>query len=346
MRSTYRALPAALALALPLTLGACGGSGEAVSPLSGDAASGEPTGAETGAASPSASPSASAGEAVPVSGVTERTLSHTQADVTVLSAEVSYETPGSKTGDMPDPLPGDVPYLYVEVKVANRLLNEGLLLQDGIYLDLGTGELLPNTLRTDASGNIDPGTTADGWYGFELPGPDAPVEDAVLVLGELDRRQDLLPLTGEQPEPEYPKEIDVKSPGIVLTGSVDDHDGQCPMDVEITDATLAHWVGFDEDGSSYQTEQAAADSLMVWLNFDISTRPDGVGCFLHTQDELHLVVDGERRGDSPRIHETGIVDSGTTDQQFLVYEVPADAEVEIEWGNIEGRTVLTEIPVP
>ena len=342
MRSTHRALPAAIALALPLTLSACGGAGEAVSPLSGEAA------ASSGAASdvPSPSPSASAGDATPVSGVTERTVSHAQADITVLSAEVSYETPGSKTGEMPDPLPGDVPYLYVEVKVANRLLNEWLLLQDGIFLDLGTGELLPNMLRTGATDNIAPGTTADGWYGFELPGADAPVEDAVLVLGELDRRQDLLPLTGEQPEAEYPKEISVKSPGRVLTGSVDDHDGQCPMEVEITGATLAHWVGFDEGGSSHLTEQAGADTLMVRLDLDVSTGPDAVGCFLHAEDELHLMIDGQRRGDSPRLHETGIVDGGTTAQQYLVYEVPADAEVALEWGNLEGRTVVTEIPLP
>jgi hypothetical protein len=342
MRSTYRALPAAFALALPLALNACGGAGEAVSPLSGESAPQEPT----GAASPDASPSPGAGEARPVDGVTERTVSHMQADVTVLSAEVSYETPYSKSGDSPDDVPGDVPYLYVEVKVVNRLLNDGLLLQDGIFLDLGNGERLPNVLRTDATGNIGAGTTANGWYGFELPGPDAPVEDAVLVLGELDRRQDLLPLTGEQPEPEYPKEIDVTSPGKVLTGSVDDSRGQCPMDVKITGATLAHWVGFDQGGSSYQTDQAEAGNLMVHLDLDVTVPVDQPSCFIHTGDELHLVIDGERRGDSPRLDETRNVQGGTTAKQYVTYEIPADARVEIEWGNIEGRTVLTEIPVP
>lgn len=345
MRSIYRALPAAivLTLTLPLALSACGADGEAVSPLDGEAAaSAEPTGAG-GDPSTSASPSPSAVAATPVSGVTERTVSHTQADVTVLSAEVSYETPASKSGEMPDPLPGDVPYLYVEVKVANRLLNQGLLLQDGIFLDVGAAELIPNVLRTAAVDNIDAGTTADGWYGFELPGPDTAVEDAVLVLGELDRRQDRLPLTGAQPEPEYPQEISVTSPGTVLTGQVDD--GQCPMKVEVTDATLAHWVGFDKDGSSYATEQAAADNLMVRLDLDVSTPPDAVSCFIAVGDELHLVVDGERRGDLPVFYEAGNVDAGTTAQQFVVYEIPADAEVELEWGNLDGRTVLTEIPV-
>jgi hypothetical protein len=118
------------------------------------------------------------------------------------------------------------------------------------------------------------------------------------------------------------------------------------MEVEITGATLAHWVGFDEGGSSHLTEQAGADTLMVRLDLDVSTGPDAVGCFLHAEDELHLMIDGQRRGDSPRLHETGIVDGGTTAQQYLVYEVPADAEVALEWGNLEGRTVVTEIPLP
>ncbi|MBL0886560.1 hypothetical protein [Myceligenerans indicum] len=344
MRSIPRTLPAVLALALPLTLAACGGDGEAVSPLSGEAATQDE---QTDAADDqAASASPGTGAPIPVAGVTERTVAHVQADVTVLSAEVSYETPGSKTGDMPDELPGEVPYLYVQVKVTNRLLNEGLLLQDGIYLDLGTGDLLPNVLNTDASGNIDPGTTASGWYGFELPGPDAPVQDAALVLGELDRRQDTLPLTGEVPEPEYPRTIHVESPGTVLTGEAGGSQEQCPMSVKITDATLAPWIGFDRDGTSYLTEQAAADSLMVLLELDASTPKGAISCFVAIGDELHLVVDGERRGDLPQFYEAGVVPEGTTDQQFVVYEIPADARVELEWGNLTGKTVLTEIPVP
>lgn len=342
MRSTHRALPAVLALALPLALSACGG-GETVSPLDGEAAA-SATSAGGGTEGTSPGPSPSPGQVTPVSGVTERTVSHAAADITVLSAEVSYETPASKSGEMPDPLPGDVPYLYVEVQVTDRLLNEGLLLQDGIFLDIGAPELLPNVLRTPATNNIDAGTTADGWYGFELPGPDTAVEDAVLVLGELDRRQDRLPLTGEQPAPEYPQEISVKSPGTVLTGQVDD--GQCPMQVKITAAELAHWIGFDKDGSSYSTEQAAADSLMLRLDLDVSTPADAVSCFIAVGDELHLVVDGERRGGGPAFYELGNVDAGTTAQQFVVYEIPADADVELEWGNIDGKTVLTEIPLP
>ena len=117
------------------------------------------------------------------------------------------------------------------------------------------------------------------------------------------------------------------------------------MQVKVTDAELAHWVGFDKDGSSYSTEQAAADSLMLRLDLDVSTPANEVSCFIAAGDELHLVVDGERRGDVPEFYELSNVDAGTTAKQFVVYEIPADADVELEWGNIGGTTVLTEIPL-
>ncbi|MCA5892516.1 hypothetical protein LEP48_04000 [Isoptericola sp. NEAU-Y5] len=342
MHRTVRAAAVGMALTLPFAVGACGGpADEAVSPLAGTSSDPAPTG-DAGSEDVAAD-AAAVDVARVVDAITERTVAHRAADVTVLGGEVSYETPDTWVDDGAEPVLGEVLHLYLEVEVANRLLNTGLLLQDGIYLDLGTGEPVENVVRTDATGNIADGAVAEGWYGFELPAADVDLDQAALVLGELDRRKDRLPLSGEVPAPEYPRAVTVDSPGRI---QVWPGDGTCPMDVEITGATLAHWFGFDEDGRSSETDQAAADSLMLRIDLDASV-PVGPGsCFIGAVDDVRLVIDGDRRGDIPQLENTNNVAGGTTEPEYLIYEIPADAEVEIEWGRLDGETVRTAVPLP
>lgn len=184
--------------------------------------------------------------------------------------------------------------------VANRLNHTPLLINEGIFLDPGTGDLIAHTGRSAAIDVIPEGATATGWYGFALP-DGTELDDPALVLGEPGHRRERLPLTGRVPEPEYPKPIEVASPGTVHT-----RDG-CPLEVAVAEAYLAHSVGFDHDGRSHTTEQAGADRLMLYLGLAVTAPPGSVACFIDTSGggDVHLVVDGVRLGDIPELEGTG-----------------------------------------
>lgn len=318
----------AIALALPVFAGCT--ADDPVAPLAGQDAGQQ--------VDPRSDPPAAPGADAPAD-FTPRSVNHRHGEITVTGIEISDEIPD--TYGEAAAQHGDVSYAYLSVTVANQLNGTSLLIQDGIFLDLGNGELIPHTGRNPVVRGISAGATDDGWYAFELPA-EASLTEAELVLGEPGQRQERLPLTGSVPEPEYPKPIDVASPGTVLTRN------GCPLEVEVTEAYLAHYVGFDENGKSHTTQQAAADRLKLYLGIAVTAPPGSGMCFIGTASggDVHLIVDGERRGDIPDLNSTTNVPEGTTAHQYLVFDVPGTGQVEIEWGRLGGEQTRIEVPVP
>jgi hypothetical protein len=319
----------ALAAACALTMLAGCTSEEPVAPLAGQDA-GQPLASRANA------PQTSGADTL--ADFTPRSVVHRNGEITVTGIEISDESPDTYGEEASRP--SEVDHAYLSVKVSNQLNHMPLLIQDGIFLDLGSGELIPHTGRNPAINVISAGTTVDGWYAFALP-EGARLAAAELVLGEPGYRQERLPLTGEVPESEYPKNIEVASPGTVLTRNA------CPLEVEVTEAYLAHWVGFDHNGKSYATDQATTDQLKLYLGIAVTAPPGSGGCFIGTASggDVHLIVDGERRGDFPELNSTTNVAEGTTAHQYLVYDIPASGEVEIEWGRLGGEQVRIPVPV-
>ncbi|MGC5030333.1 hypothetical protein [Micromonospora sp. DT229] len=324
----------ALAVAIPVLAAGCA-TEEPVAPLDGQQAAVNPD------AEPEPSPTP--GAPVPLEGFLPRSISYLNAEIAVTGVEVSQQIPRSY-GDTTNPAEyGDAHYAYLAVKVTNRLNFTTVLIQDGVFLSLADGEPIP----LDGSGSpatdvIAPGASANGWYAFELPAG-ATLADASLLFGPAGHRQERLPLIGDLPNPEYPKAITVASPGTVLTGN-----SGCPLKVEVEEAYLAHWVGFDEDGRSHTTKQAEVGRLKLHLGLAVTGPADRSGCFIATGSggDVHLIVDGDRLGDYPELSGTTNVSAAATDRQYLVFDIPDSGQVEIEWGGLGGKQVRIPVPLP
>ncbi|MBL6277515.1 hypothetical protein JMF97_15250 [Micromonospora fiedleri] len=328
----YQAI--ALAVAIPVLAAGCA-TEEPVAPLDGQQA------AANLDTEPDTSPTP--GAPVPLTGFVPRSISYLNAEITVTGVEVSQQTPRSYGNATGTPEYGDAHYAYLAVKVANQLNFTTFLVQDGVFLALADDELVPlDSSGSPATDVIAPGATATGWYAFELPAG-ASLERASLVFGPAGHRQERLPLIGDLPTPEYPKAITVASPGTVLTGN-----SGCPLKVEVEEAYLAHWVGFDEDGRSHTTKQAEAGRLKLHLGLAVTGPANRSGCFIATGSggDVHLIVDGDRLGDYPELGGTTNVAAGATDRQYLVYDIPDSGQVEIEWGRLGGKQVRIPVPLP
>ncbi|GLZ77440.1 hypothetical protein Afil01_22470 [Actinorhabdospora filicis] len=275
---------------------------------------------------------ADAGAAGAPDGFSARSVAYMNADIDVTGMSVGTRVPAGWGADSTLTKKA----VYLRVKVTNRLQHAMLLLDDGIYLDPGDGKEIPlGDSDDDITGAFDPGAGAEGWYAFELPGT---MTAPALVLGKPDARRERLPLTGNVPAPEYPKTLNLTS---TLTVRYDD----CVLTVKPEKAYLAHWVGFEHEGISEHTEQAAKDRLKLYLGVTLTAAASSNGCFVYDQD-VRLVVDGKLQSGLPELSSANKVDAGASSHDYVVFDVPASGQVAVEWGRQGSAPQRLTIPVP
>jgi hypothetical protein len=224
----------------------------------------------------------------PVAGFEERDATFANLTYTVVDAHVSNQDLRSYAEDTAPEATG-TSHVILDVQVANPTGRQIESDADAISLELGDDAAgVADDFLTDATGFIPANETVDGFLAFEID-VDAPVAEAVVVLGAAPDRRVRLPLTGEVPEPAFPIEL-------TASGTAD---GTGPTNggtirFELLDATLFDDLPHGET-TSPTGERADEDEVFVQVHLR-ATKIDGRGSDLLTDGAFRLLVDGVPRG--------------------------------------------------
>ena len=223
-----------------------------------------------------------------VAGFEERDATFANLTYTVVDAHVSNQDLRSYA-EGTEPEATDTSHLILDVQVANPTGRQIQSDADAISLEVGEDTAgVADDFLTDAAGIIPANETVDGFLAFEID-VDAPVAEAVLVLGAAPDRTVRLPLTGEAPEPDFPIELTVSG---TADGTGPTNGGT--ISFELLDATL-----FDDlphgDTTSPTGERADEDEIFLQVHLR-ATKIDGRGNDLLSDDAFRLLVDDVPRG--------------------------------------------------
>ena len=306
----------ATGVVLLLALVACGGD-DSGSPTTTVASSSTTTEAEGAALSDEQ-----------VDGFEEREVTFSNLTYTLLDAHVSNQDLRSYS-EGTDPEASETSHLILDVQVANPTGRQIESRADAISLEVGDDSAgVADDFLTDATGFIAANETVDGFLAFEVD-DDAPVEDAVLVLGSAPDRPARLPLTGEVPEPELPIEVSVSGTA----------DGVGPTNggtirFELLDATL-----FEDlpHGDTTSPTGERADEGEIFLQVHLrATKIDGRGNDVLSNQAFRLVVDGVPRGP----FDSAIAPDGSTPSPTAEPSVAVDVWVLFAVDSDAGTYVL------
>ena len=223
-----------------------------------------------------------------VDGFEERDVTFANLTDTVLDAKVSNQDLRSYAEGAEPEATGTL-HLILDVQVANPTGRQIENDADAISLELGNDTIgVADDFLTEATGFIPANETVDGFLAFEVD-VDAPVAEAVLVLGAAPDRPVGLPLTGEVPEPDFPIELTVSG---TADGTGPTNGGTIRF--ELLDATL-----FDDlphgDTTSPTGERADEGEIFVQVHLR-ATKIDGRGNDVLADSAFRLLVDGVPRG--------------------------------------------------
>ena len=223
-----------------------------------------------------------------VAGFEERDVTFANLTYKVLDAHVSNQDLRSYA-DGGEPEATDTSHLILDVQVANPTGRQIESDADAISLEVGNDTAgVADDFLSDATGFIPANETVDGFLAFEVD-VDAPVAEAVLVLGAAPDRPARLPLTGVVPEPNFPIELRVSG---TANGTGPTNGGTIRF--ELLDATL-----FDDlphvDTTSPTGERADEGEIFLQVHLR-ATKTDGRGNDLLADNAFRLLVDGVPRG--------------------------------------------------
>ena len=224
----------------------------------------------------------------PVAGFEERDVTFANLTYTVVDAHVSNQDLRSYAEDT-EPEATGTSHLILDVQVANPTGRQIESDADAISMEVGddTAGVAADFL-TDATGLIPANETVDGFLAFEVD-VDAPVAEAVLILGAAPDRPVRLPLTGDVPEPAFPVELTVSG---TADGTGPTNGGTIRF--ELLGATL-----FDDlphgDTTSPTGERSDEGKFFVQVHLR-ATKINGRGNDLLGINAFRLLVDGVPRG--------------------------------------------------
>lgn len=223
-----------------------------------------------------------------VAGFAEREATFANLTYTVVGAHVSNQDLRSYA-EGTEPEATETSHLILDVQVTNTTSRQIESNADAISLEVGDDTAgVADDFLTDATGFIPANETVDGFLAFEVD-VDAPVAEAVLVLGATPDRTVRMPLTGDVPETDFPVEFTVNGSA---EGTGPTNGGTIRF--ELLDATL-----FDDlphgDTTSPTGERADEDEAFLQIHLR-ATKIDGRGNDALGDDAFRLLVDGVRRG--------------------------------------------------
>lgn len=223
-----------------------------------------------------------------VAGFDERDATFANLTYTVVEARVSNQDLRSYA-EGTEPEATGTWHLILDVQVANPTGRQIESDADAISLEVGDETAgVADDFLTDATGFIPANETVDGFLAFEI-GVDAPVAEAVLVLGAAPDRRVRLPITGDVPEPDLPIELTVSG---TADGTGPTNGGTIRF--ELLDATL-----FDDlpHGDTTSPTGERADEGEIFLQVHLrATKIEGRGGDLLGDGAFRLLVDGVPRG--------------------------------------------------
>lgn len=281
----------------------------------------------------------------PVDGFEEREVTFGNLTYTVVDAHVSNQDLRSYA-DGAESEATDTAHLILDVQVANPTGRQIESDADAISLEVGNDSAgVTDDFLTDVTGFIPANETIDGFLAFEVE-PDAPVDEAVLVLGIAPDRPARLPLTGDVPENDFPVDVTV-------SGSAD---GTGPTNggtirFELLDATLFADLPHG-DATSPTGERADEGEIFLQIHLR-ATKIEGRGNDLLSDDAFRLVVEGVPRGpfDSATAADgstaTPTAEPNVAVDAWVLFAVDAGAESYVlEVGDLDETPGSLPIEIP
>jgi hypothetical protein len=223
-----------------------------------------------------------------VVGFEEREVTFANLTYTVIDAHVSNQDLRSYA-EGTEPEATGTSHLILDVQVANPTGRQIESDADAISLEAGDDTAgVADDFLTDATGFIPANETIDGFLAFEVD-VDAPVAEAVLVLGAAPDRTVRLPLTGAVPEPDFPIPLTVSG---TADGTGPTNGGTIRF--ELLDATLFDDLPHGET-TSPTGERADEGEIFVQVHLR-ATKIDGRGNDILSDGAFRMLVDGVPRG--------------------------------------------------
>ena len=280
-----------------------------------------------------------------VAGFEQREVTFANLTYTVIDAHVSNQDLRSYA-EGTEPEATGTSHLILDVQVANPTGRQIESDADAISLEAGDDTAgVADDFLTDATGFIPANETIDGFLAFEVD-VDAPVAEAVLVLGAAPDRTVRLPLTGAVPEPDFPIPLTVSG---TADGTGPTNGGTIRF--ELLDATLFDDLPHGET-TSPTGERADEGEIFVQVHLR-ATKIDGRGNDILSDGAFRMLVDGVPRGpfDSATAPTgstpTPTAEPGVAVDSWVLFAIDAGADTYVlEVGDLDEAPGSIPIELP
>jgi len=327
----------AVSVLVAIMLVACGGGGASPQATPSTSDSTEPTAPTSEAATDQV-------VTTPVEVTTPQTLVYAGMEATVREIVVSNATPGTFLD--PEPEPGEDAFAYFDVTFAwedGYLGGSGHVETDWFSLELEEGTTVPNTAVDFKSAySFREGQPVEAWLAFAVDDA-GQVAAASLQVAEAGHVPDVLSLA-EAADDGYPIDLGVQEEARV---SIEGGCGDGEADVTLTGGEVDLDGGMGHDNERIVLNgMARAETGMVFLrlNFQTVAVSGTCGGAIVNDDQYRLEVDGLPTG--PLNNAVELLDPGTGVELIFGWMVPADAELAMIVGTVDGTTATWPIVLP
>ena len=273
-----------------------------------------------------------------------RSANYAFVETTVTAATISNVVPRTFLSEIPEP--GDDPYLFLTLTIANRSQRDGAIINPTPFTLLVDGEPQPAPVAIHGRSNLGLGPLAEteAVLAFAIP-EDVGFEAMVLAIAETNRIPTYLPLTGDLDELGFPVSLDVSGVGPAQGGASGCNQS---LDITVFGGTAAIDLLESENyPTGYGSRRANIGERFLSLEVQVLNNGGsrcGAGGTNYSPDSFTLLVDGAPT--KPVTFLSGIIAAGTAVDLTVDFIYPVNAAtVEFAVGSEDGTLFMVPIDV-
>lgn len=329
----------AVSVLMTILLVACGGGGASPqdTPSTSDVT-------ESTAAAPTSEATSEGVVTTPVEVTTPQMVVYAGMETTIREVVVSNATPGTFLD--PEPQPGDESFAYFDVTFGWEADYPGGTTQIEVAwfsLELADGTVVPNTpVDFQRAHQIREGLPAEAALAFAVDDA-GQVAGASLQVAETGHVPAVLPLD-EAADDAYPIALDVQEEARVsIAGGCGD--GEADVTLTGGEVDLDGGIGHGNERIVLNgMARAETDMVFLRLSFQTVAVSGSCGGAIVNDDQYRLEVDGLPTG--PLNNANELLDPGQGLELIFGWMVPADAELSMIVGTVDGTTATWPIELP